>query len=147
LKIYPTDGKQGKIANYDPVTATTLPWQNHAKDIVKVVIEPGVSTYEDASLLFYKLSNCITIDLRGLDLSNAVDMSGMFFGCSSLSKIEVGAFSVSRVERINRTFYGCDKLQNKTELENYILRANVKWTPPKKKKAGDSVKERDIKPR
>jgi surface protein len=147
LRIYPQDGKFGKFGNYDPATFCTAPWKKYSDYVVKIVVEQGVSTYEDASLLFFKMSKCVEMDLRGLNTSSAIDMEKMFFGCSSLVKLELGSFDVSNVQNASCMFYGCDKLKGKEEIEARLFKPKKSWQPTKKKTSGDSIKEKDIKPR
>lgn len=136
LRIYPSDGISGQFGNYDPETFCTAPWKKYADNIFKIVVEDGVSTYEDASLLFYKMPKCVEMDLRGLDTSNAVDMQKMFYGCKSLVKINFGDFNISRVQKNAYMFYGCDKLTNKYEVEAKFLEPKKTWQPKRKKDDG-----------
>lgn len=148
LKIFPRDGKFGKFESFDPYNICATPWKKYSDKILKIVVKKGVATYEDASFLFYEMSNCREMDLRGLDVSNAVDMYGMFSGCTNLEWVEVGpTFKTAKVENAKHMFYGCDKLKNRLELETYFIKKENIWTPQKKKKNDGDWRERDIKPR
>ncbi|WP_294375186.1 BspA family leucine-rich repeat surface protein, partial [uncultured Slackia sp.] len=70
----------------------------------------GVKTSEYADRLFGSLSLVETMDLSGLDVSSATDMSSMFSGCSKLASLDASGWSTSRVRSMSGMFYGCSSL-------------------------------------
>ena len=64
------------------------------------------------SSMFYGCSLLDSLDLSGLDTSDATDMSFMFYGCSSLDSLDLSSFDTSRVTGMPSMFSGCSKLRS-----------------------------------
>ena len=97
--------------------------------------EHNVMASPDISGLFANLSNCTSIDARGLntrnvtnmtnlfindsslttvqlnfDTSNVTSMKAMFQGCSGFTSLDLSSFDTSKVTDLSSMFYGCTKL-------------------------------------
>lgn len=59
----------------------------------------------------FKNLNCITLDLTGLNTSEASDMSEMFAYDSCLEKINLSSFNTSKCVTMQAMFYSCKSLQ------------------------------------
>ncbi len=105
LEIYPTNGKSGRLKNND------RPWYEYRNSIIKVVVKPGVIASEHSSELFADLSECMEMDLSGLDTSKVTSMREMFSGCTYLESIVFGSnWDTSRVMFMDSMFSGCKNL-------------------------------------
>lgn len=98
-----------------PNTTTVPPWRAHSANITSVVVEAGAKTSANASGLFSGLNNATTIDVRGLDTSQATNIDTMFQGNSRLTSLNVSGLDVSQVTSLRGTFQntgtlgsGCD---------------------------------------
>ncbi len=60
--------------------------------------------------MFYRFTNCKTIDMTGFDTSKVADMSDMFYGCESLATLELGDFDTSNVTDMSSMFIYCKAL-------------------------------------
>ncbi len=110
LTIYPTNGVSGTLANGSSSNMTFWPWFNYANDVTSIVVEDGVCTNSSAAYLFYGMENCTSMDLSGLDTSNATSLEGLFSNCSALTSLDVSGFNTSNVTNMRSMFYGCRKL-------------------------------------
>lgn len=120
LRIYPTNGKEGMLANTSvfeeiPYAGTPLPpWVNQnfePNGVKKVIVEKGVKTNSDATGLFSYLPECKEMDISNLDTSRATSMYDMFWGCSSLTSLDVSNFDVRSVTEMSHIFAACDSLK------------------------------------
>ena len=67
-------------------------------------------SFNNASSLFYNLSNLTSIDFSNASFSNVTDMSDMFYGCSSLTTLDLSSFDTSNVTDMYCMFNGCSSL-------------------------------------
>ncbi len=109
LTIKPTDGVSGTLANGNGMESF-WPWYDYRADVTSVVVEDGVSTNSNASRLFGGMKNCTSIDLSGLDISNATNLNGMFNYCSSLTTLDVSGFDTTNATSMNSMFENCSSL-------------------------------------
>lgn len=109
LTIYPTDGASGSIG-YVGEGSNMWPWYSNRTKIKKVVVENGVSSGESCFYMFYGMSGCTEIDLRGFDTSAAKNMGNMFEDNGMTTVIFGDGFDTSNVTNMSRMFYSCDNL-------------------------------------
>ena len=109
LKIYPTNGVSGTM-NSLTGWSSGAPWYNYRTSVTSVVVENGVSTNRNIAYMFNGLSNCVLMDLSGLNVTNAVDTSYMFYGCRSLLSLDVTKFNTSSVTNMRSMFDSCESL-------------------------------------
>lgn len=95
MRIYKGDG-DGILESYA--------WDDYRDLITSVVVSEGVSAPEYAGNLFAGLRNCKTMDLRGLDVSNATNMSCMFEGCESMENYDITGWDTSKVTNMYGMF-------------------------------------------
>ncbi len=81
-------------------------WSSHRDIIKSVVVEDGVSAGTSTGSLFYGLSNCTTMDLRGLDVSNVDYMGAMFQNCSSMEHYDITGWNTEKLTNTNWMFGG-----------------------------------------
>ena len=86
------------------------PWSSFSSEINSVHIEPGVAVKGSVSGLFADLSVVESMDLSGLDTSDATDMSSMFSGCTLLQALDLSSFDTSKVENMSQMFQDCSSL-------------------------------------
>ena len=77
-----------------------------------------VKLNNDGSYLFAYLENIESLDLSGLDTSNATTMFDMFLGCSNLTNLDLSNFDTSNVTDMQSMFSGCSNLTN-LDLSNF----------------------------
>ncbi len=77
-----------------------------------------VKLNNDGSYLFAYLENIESLDLSGLDTSNATTMFDMFLGCSNLTNLDLSNFDTSNVTDMRSMFSGCSNLTN-LDLSNF----------------------------
>ena len=105
LYIWADDEVYGVLPSNVNDSYSFWPWYEHS--VSKVVIEPGVASGESLSYLFYYLTSCTTMDLSGLDTTQAVDMTRMFNSCYRLTSLDLSGFNTSNVQNMSYMFYGC----------------------------------------
>ena len=133
LYIYPTDGNSGSLPEYsrqdadeDSYNATgtdadgdaayyyiSTPWYEYRDQIVKAVIEDGVSTEQGTTCLFYGCSNMEKLEgAANLDVTGRLDnnMSYTFYGCSSLEALDLSSWEVSGATEMIGMFQNCSNL-------------------------------------
>ena len=118
LTISPTDGISGTLDSF--ISNNTHCWQaiNLKEEIKKVIVEDGVKTGQGCYHMFEGLTNCIDMDLSGLDTSDAISMDWMFYSCKMLTSIDVSRFDTSNVTNMNRMFGECNAL-NTIDVSNF----------------------------
>ena len=72
----------------------------------------------NCSYMFYYCRNLETIDLRGLNTSNCIDMSDMFGECSGITSLDVSNFDTSQVTSMSGMFGHCSNL-TALDLSNF----------------------------
>ena len=112
------DAFEGKTATeiYEGIEKDTYtmadgaPWSGHAADIASVTVaDAGVSPVSTA-YWFKGASKLKSVNLAGLDTSQASCMDGMFDGCSSLETLDLSNMSTRRVASMSAFLGGCDSL-------------------------------------
>lgn len=109
LTIRPANGAEvGQLPN----VAGCAPWcvGTYAHSIESVKVEKCVKTSDSADDLFKDLSAAVTMDLSGLDVSSATNMSYMFRACGSLSSLDLSGWDTSSVTNMSSMFSGCSSL-------------------------------------
>ena len=109
LTIRPKDGAEvGQLPN----VAGCAPWcvGTYAHSIESVKVEKCVKTSDSADDLFKDLSAAVTMDLSGLDVSSATNMSYMFRDCRSLSSLVLSGWDASSATNMRGMFSGCGSL-------------------------------------
>ena len=64
------------------------------------------------SRMFAGCGSLAQVDLTGLDVSGALDMSSMFQGCSSLENVDLSGFRTPNLMRMRGMFEGCSSLES-----------------------------------
>ena len=118
LKICPTKGASGMLDNMakspfgnNKPSDDTIPWKNYREDILSVIIEQGVIANKRVDYMFGGCKNLISVNLSGLDTSNAADMNSMFFGCANIKAPDLSAFDTGNVIDMSRMFESCSALE------------------------------------
>lgn len=108
---------QGTGASTDGI----CPWKQYAEKIVQVVAkEPILLPWNASSLLALNFtddsgelsSNCISMDLSGLDASYVRDMNGMFYGCCALKSLDISGFQTPYLTNMQHMFDRCHSLES-----------------------------------
>ncbi len=76
--------------------------------------EVHLSGTTDLSYMFADLPNLKSVDLSGLDTTDAIYVQYMFSGCSSLTELDLSSLDTSNVTNMGSMFYNCSNL---TELD------------------------------
>ena len=109
LTIRPANGAEvGQLPN----VAGCAPWcvGTYAHSIESVKVEKCVKTSDSADDLFKDLSAAVTMDLSGLDVSSATNMSYMFRACGSLASLDLSGWDTSSATNMREMFSGCGSL-------------------------------------
>ena len=117
MKIYPTNGVSGTM-NSLTGSSSGAPWYNYRTSVKSVIVEDGVNTNKNVSYMFYGFSNCVSMDLSGLNTTSATNMSYMFSSCSKLAALDVSEFDTSSVTSMSSMFSSCSSLTN-LNLSNF----------------------------
>jgi surface protein len=88
----------------DTVDIRFLPISGSKVGITDTVLSNLFDASEDKRTVYHSL------DLSGLDISSATDMSFMFSGCSGLTELNVGGFDTTNVTDMSKMFYDCASL-------------------------------------
>ena len=110
LKVYPTDGKEGTLANQYEIDFTS-PWERFANEIERVEVDKGVKANIDATHLFANLNKCKEMDLKNLDMSKTEEMRGMFSDCRKLTSLYLSNFDTNNVTNMGYMFHNCVSLK------------------------------------
>ena len=105
LVIEPQSGESGELWDW----VWTAPWINYKSSITSVAIKKTVIA-KTTSGAFYDCVSLRSIDLSGLDTSQATDMSDMFSGCSSLASLDLSSLDTSQATDMSSMFSGCSSL-------------------------------------
>lgn len=98
LVIYPTDGVSGTLPSITGSYYTdSWPWSSYASKITSAQVRSGVHANGGLACMFSGLSKLQTVDLAGLDTSNATTFDGMFYDDSSLTSADLSTFKTSHV--------------------------------------------------
>ena len=109
LYIWPENGISGTLPSY--TYYSYWPWYNQRTSVVRVVVEDGVHSAYGLYGLFYGMTNCVSMDLLGLDTLNTGNMGYMFYNCSKLTNLDVFGFVTSNVTNMSYMFYNCSLLE------------------------------------
>ena len=121
---------------YDSTTgALTLNWGVFNSDnkwgsevvanaVTSVTATNKVSFTGNCSDLFKNFTNCLSIDLSGVNTSEVTSMSGMFENCSSLTSLDLSNWNTYNAENKNYMFKGCSSLST-IDVSNF----NTSMTP------------------
>ncbi len=85
---------------------------NETTDLISITIEPGVKTGNSCDLMFYNCRELTTLDVSGLDTSNATSMNFMFYKCEKLTSLNLSNFDTRSVTNMANMFCDCEKLTN-----------------------------------
>ena len=107
LWIRPVNGTNGTLAGMNYLNP---PWYSQRASVISVVVKPGVSAPRICYGFFYEMNVCTTMDLSGLDTSNAEYMASMFYGCEALTSLDVSCFDTSKMADMSFMFTGCSSL-------------------------------------
>ena len=115
LTIRPKDGAEvGELPNcYRDYYGSESPWCaiGYKKSVKSVKVEKLVKASQSLEGIFEGLSCASIMDLSGLDVSSATDMSSMFPGCSSLASLDLSSWDASNVGGMEDMFYDCSRLE------------------------------------
>ncbi len=89
--------------NYD-----RAPWYSERNSIKYAKV--NVTGMTNASCMFYKCTDLMSLDMSGFDTSQVTDMSGMFDSCRNLSTLDLSSFDTSQVTNMSDMFYNCPEL-------------------------------------
>ncbi|MBR4462806.1 MAG: BspA family leucine-rich repeat surface protein [Erysipelotrichaceae bacterium] len=98
-----------ETANFEE--SSQVPWLSDPGSIGSSYVAPvQIISPISTAFWFYNCSNMTSVDLSGLDTSNATYMHCMFYGCSSLTSLDLSNFSTSDVIYMDSLFSGCSSL-------------------------------------
>lgn len=109
--IIDRDGKltiEGTGEFADPGTSSRAPWYEHRMAVTSAVVR--VSGMEDASYMFYRCENMVSVDLREFDTRTVKQMRCMFTYCKSLAGIDLSGHDTGRVKGMSFMFASCESL-------------------------------------
>lgn len=69
--------------------------------------------------LFQYLTNCLSINLQGLDTSELTSMNYMFRGSSKLTSLNLDSFDTSKVKTMISMFEGCNSLSDTLNVSSF----------------------------
>ena len=90
------------------------PWYSDRSLIEEVVVggENDIVSPKDTSGWFSDLTFVTSMDLKGLDTSNVINMSQMFTDCEDLKALDLSGFNTENVQDMDLMFSGCKSLQS-----------------------------------
>ena len=97
LVIYPTNGVSGTLPSITNSYWASWPWSSYASEITSAQVRSGVHAAGGLAAMFRGLTQLKTVDLAGLDTSNATSLAGMFYEDSSLTSANLSTFKTSKV--------------------------------------------------
>lgn len=109
LVIAPADGASGTLDDY---TRDDAPWLAHRDAIKSVVIKSGVRANGGLVGIFSRCPNLASVDLSGLDSTNATSMANMFYSCTALKQLDLTGLNTVRVETMDSMFNSCRALES-----------------------------------
>ena len=109
LVIAPSDGANGTLDDY---TLDDAPWLAHRDAIKSVTIKSGVRANGGLVGIFSRCPNLASVDLSGLDSTNATSMANMFYSCTALKQLDLTGLNTVRVEVMNSMFNSCRALES-----------------------------------
>lgn len=83
--------------------------KNNLYEVFIGTISGKTKLNNDASYMFYNLTNLVLIDLTGLDTSNITDMSHFFENNSKIDKLDLTGFDFTKVITYNNIFDNTSK--------------------------------------
>ena len=107
--IRPKNGADGTLDNL-PDWVFLPEWKKSGitRIEIKGTVHTGKSPYRQR--LFCDFSNVKSMDLAGLDTSDATDMALMFSGCKNLTSLDLSGFDTSNVKDMQNMFWYCSSL-------------------------------------
>jgi surface protein len=102
LTVEPASGNEGTLATWSD--ASLVPWRPYMESIKKVVVKNYVKALTCAGM-FSGGINIESIDLKGLDVNDAVSMEDMFSECAAPS-LDLRGFLTASCTNMKRMFYG-----------------------------------------
>ena len=117
LTIRPKDGAEvGQLPNcyHDSNWNSESPWCaiEYKKSVKSVKVEKLVKASQSLEGIFEGLSCASIMNLSGLDVSSATDMSFMFEGCFKLTSLDLSGWDTSCVTDMGCMFYNCSSLSS-----------------------------------
>ena len=106
LIIEPQSGETGELEDW---TGSKAPWLKYKSSIISATIKKTVIA-KTTSRAFYDCNRLQSVDLSGLDTSQAVYMDYMFSGCSSLASLDLSGLDTSSSTGMWSMFSGCSSL-------------------------------------
>ena len=86
-------------------------WYSQRTSIKSVRVgENQVIRPVNCSSWFYECSNCIRINLTGIDMSNVTSMNSMFYNCSKLTNLDLSNINAPNVTNMYSLFNNCTNL-------------------------------------
>lgn len=107
LQISPRDGISGSLPNM----GTSYPWLSQSASVKSIIVD-GTVTATSCANMFQYMENCTSMDLRGLDVSNATEFTAMFLGCQNLTSLDISTFNTSKATVMKSMFNTCSRLTN-----------------------------------
>ena len=92
-------------------TGNNRTWSSIASQVKKVVFVDEIKPKSTASW-FYQFSNCTTMDLKKLNMSECTNMSKMFSYCGGLTSLDLSHFDTSKVTSFEWLFRDCWRLKS-----------------------------------
>jgi len=110
--VVPSEVEDGDV-NYSVIIQGTNDINKHTfpSETQSITIQNGVKAGKDISYLFSENEQLTTIDITGLDTSNASNMTGLFNGCKKLEKLDLSNFNTKKTTCYNIMFENCDNLE------------------------------------
>ncbi len=111
LRIYPK-GSGNHFLAPNLYNRTKIGQNYIANDVTEIVVEKGIEAPKYSGRMFASFPFITSIDLRGLDTSNAEHMGLMFLNCQSLRNLDISSFDTSKVTDMYGMFDKCSSLTN-----------------------------------
>ena len=92
-------------------TPSNGPFYFEKDNITSIEFEDGVKLPANANFTF-GFTKVSSLDLRGLDTSDVVDMTYFFHRCENLESVNLSGLDFSKVEKMVAMFNGCSSLVN-----------------------------------
>ena len=117
----------GRIFAVEEVGSGGRWWSSVASDVlsVKFIDEIKPAYPKD---WFNGFSNCVEMDLKKLDTSNAVNLSYMFKNCSNLEMLDLSNFDTSKATDMSYMFERCGKIKTVKLGETFSFKGRTTAT-------------------
>ena len=105
------NGASGVLDSWRPDRAPWIRDESLRTSITSAVIEPGVIA-KTCFHMFSECTNLVSVDLSGLDTSQATDMGCMFTECAALKTVNFQGVDASKVTSMSSMFNECSSIKS-----------------------------------